>query len=66
MHSAAALAISDGALVDCRDCNFIACMGDYGGAVYVGGESTFNVGFTTFYGNTAWASGGAVSAMYCT
>ena len=65
MRTVTALAISDSALADCRDCTFVACMSDYGGAVYLGGESTFNVGFTTFYGNTAWASGGAVGAVHC-
>ena len=58
-----ALAVSDGALADCRDCKFVHCIADYGGAVYVGGESTFNVGFTAFYGNQARASGGAVAVM---
>ena len=65
MRTATALAISDGALADCRDCKFIQCVGGYGGAVYVGGESTFNVGFTTFFGNQAYDSGGAVRPMYC-
>ena len=32
-------------------------------AVYVGGESTLNAGFSTFFGNTARSAGGAVSKV---
>ena len=33
-------------------------------AVYVGGESTLNAGFSTFFGNTARSAGGAVSSQF--